>query len=112
MQISRSSQSGKSPRMYCYHRNHGRACNQRSALLNIYEDQLAEYLATFTLPEDYREQILSLHAQTRADHADDSERRPQVEASFERPTELYQWGDVDRDDYQRERDDLTVELRD
>jgi site-specific DNA recombinase len=111
MQITGGSQPGKRPRMYCYHRNQGRSCRQRSAYLEIYEVQLAEYLATFSIPDDYREQILALHANAHADRVDEAQRRRHIEARLERLTELYRWGDIERNEYQRERDELTAALQ-
>lgn len=98
------------PRLYCYNGNQGGKCAQRSTFLDVYEDQIADYLATFTIPEDYRAQIIDLHAQSKSDQNDAATRRWQIDARLARIKELYGWGDIERDAYQSERDALTAEL--
>jgi site-specific DNA recombinase len=41
------------PRLYCSGRRQGKPCTSRSALLSLYDDQLASYLSTFVIPDDY-----------------------------------------------------------
>lgn len=93
--------SGARPRLYGYNRNQGQKCSQRSTFLDVYEDQIAEYLETFQIPANYREQIMAIHANSRADRLDEAARREQIEALLERLKELYSWGDLDHDEYRR-----------
>ena len=102
--------AGARPRLYCYHRNQGRKCEQRSTFLDHYEEQIAQYLETFRLPPDFREQIISLYAKTVDDRSSVERQRREIENRLARLKDLYQWGDIEPDDYKQERDTLTGEL--
>ena len=76
----------------------------------MFESQIADYLESFRIPDDYQEQILLLYSNSQAERDNDDLRRHQIEARLERIKELYSWGDLDRDAYRRERDSLNAEL--
>jgi site-specific DNA recombinase len=98
------------PRVYCYQQQQAARCAQRSTFLDCYEAQIAEHLALFTLPADYRRQILALHAAERRDGDDREARRTQLEGRLARIKELFGWGDMEREVYRVERDRLQQEL--
>jgi hypothetical protein len=77
--------------------------------LDELEADLTEYLDTFTVPADFQHQLVHLHEQAEAGQASEAQRRTKVKTRLERIKELYAWGDMDCDDYQRERDQLTAE---
>jgi hypothetical protein len=79
-------------------------------LLDVYEEQVLTDLAAFTLPEDWRERLL---AETRNGDDDITARerdRRRLEARLVRLRELYGWGDIEREEYQRERDFVERDL--
>ena len=98
------------PRVYCYQSNQSAKCRQRSTFLDVYEPQIAEHLALFELPADYRRQILAMHAAQRQDGDDRAARRAQAEQRLARIKELFGWGDMEREVYLAERDRLQQEL--
>lgn len=55
------SANGKS-RLSCFTRAKGQNCCQPSALVSIYEAQMAEYIKTFHIPENYQEKIMEAHS--------------------------------------------------
>ncbi len=53
---------------------------------------------------------MALYRQASVDRDDNESRRRQIKSRLEPIRELYRWGDIERDEYQRERDSLTAEL--
>ncbi|MDP9357151.1 MAG: zinc ribbon domain-containing protein, partial [Chloroflexota bacterium] len=97
-------------RIYCYQGRQARRCAQRSTILDVIEDQLAAYLATFQLPEETVAEVIRLH-QDAGDRRDDAERRRrEIAGRLERIRELYAWGDMTREAYVAERNHLDAEL--
>ncbi len=99
------------PRMYCYHGRQKQGCTQKSTWLDVYEDQIVDYLATFHIPEDYQRQIVGLYQSLDNVQEDMGSRRREIETRLERLKELYAWGDIERDAYQRQRAMLQAELK-
>ncbi len=97
-------------RMTCYTRTKGWECPQKSMYLDIYENQLEEYLGNFHIPEDYQEKILEAHRKLQAAYDDLDDRRARLETRLERLKELYSWGDIGREEYLNERDAIRSEL--
>ena len=97
-------------RAYCYRDRQAAKCAQRSTFLDVYEAQIAEHLALFELPADYRRQVLAMHASARREGDDRATRRAQIEARLQRIKELYGWNDLSKSDYVAERDRLRREL--
>ena len=104
-----TSRQGKA-RVYCYRDRQAARCAQRSTFLEVYEAQVAEHLALFALPPDYRRQLLAMHAGARQDGDDRAARRRQLEARLARIKELYSWDDMGKAEYVAERDRLRREL--
>ncbi len=103
-------QPGKGrPRAYCSQRRQGTGCTAKSAPITCYEGQIADFLATFTIPTDYRDRL-------RAFVGDDEQpdetiaQRKRIEARLSRIKDLYGWEDMDRAEYLAERETLTREL--
>ena len=102
---------GRQAASLCYYRRQGNDCDFRSNYLEVYEGQIADYLETFRIPPDYREPIMALYRQTQDERDEAESRRRSLEMRLDRIAELYKWGDIDRDEYQREREQLAAELR-
>ena len=99
------------PRLGCYDRAKGWECPQKSALLEVYEEQIKEYLNTFHIPQDYQSKILEAHSKLRAAYDNTDRERARWEAQLERIKNLYKWGDMSKEDYLKEKDAAQKELR-
>ncbi len=97
------------PRLGCYNRAKGWECTQRSSSLELYEQQVRSYLQTFSIPDDYQNRILDTHRKI-SENYDVKNETKQLKATLERTKELYQWGDIDRAKYQREKARLQSEM--
>ena len=91
-------------RVACYNRSKGWECPQKSAYLDIYEDQVKGYLRSFHIPDDYREKILDIHRKMQNALSDTDSERTRLERRLDRMKELYGWGDITREQYLTERD--------
>jgi hypothetical protein len=98
------------PRLGCYNRAKGWDCPQKSAFLEIYEQQVKAYLDIFHIPEDYQEQILELHKKLQ-DNYDVEKEQKQLKSKLHRLKELYKWGDISKDEYTREKEQILSELQ-
>jgi hypothetical protein len=97
-------------RVYCYQERQVKRCGQRSSFLDGIEEQLAEYLGTFRLPQETIDHIVSLHEQARDTRNDTEIRRREIEGRLKRITELYKWGGLTKEAYLADRDRLAGEL--
>jgi len=97
------------PRLGCYNRAKGWDCPQKSASLEIYESQIRAYLETFHIPEDYQRRILEMHRKLQ-DSYDVEKEQKQLKAKLVRVKDLYRWGDISREDYQKEKQQIQSEL--
>ncbi len=97
-------------RIYCYRGSQGPACPQRSVKIDGIEAQVRQYLATFHLPDETVTEIIDLYdrASDQRDHSED--RRREIANRLERIRELYKWGDLTREAYAAERDQLGTDL--
>ncbi len=99
------------PRLGCYNRAKGWECPQKSALLEVYEEQIKEYLNTFHIPQDYQSKILDAHRKLQLAYDNTDSERAKWEAQLERIRNLYKWGDISREDYLKEKEDIQKELK-
>ncbi len=99
------------PRLGCYNRSKGWDCSQKSALLEVYEEEIEEYLKTFHIPEDYQEKILEAHRKLEATYEHTGEEEARLKARFERVKDLYKWGDIAKEEYLKEREGIQRQLR-
>lgn len=97
-------------RIYCYRDTQSDDCPQRSTFLDVYEEQIEQYLETFHIPPDFQQQIMEMHRQAQTERGDNQVRRQQIDARLSRLRDLYGWGDISRVEYVTERDALTAEL--
>jgi hypothetical protein len=97
------------PRLGCYNRAKGWGCTQKSGRLNLYEEQIRAYLDTFTIPEDYQKRILQMHSQLNESY-DVEKETGQLKKGLKRLKDLYKWGDIDKAEYQREKQQFESEL--
>ena len=97
-------------RMVCNTRLKNGECDQKSARLDIYEEQLQGYLEAFHIPWDYREKLLEAQRKLLAAYDYVEKRRSQLRAAVARLQELYQWGHKSREEYLREHEELEREI--
>ena len=98
-------------RYHCRSKAQGLGCSGRGSYHDVYEPQVAEDMAHFTLPTDWQRLILDAAATDEAATPEDTaQRRAQLERRLARLQEMYEWGDLDRADYQRKRDAVEQEL--
>jgi hypothetical protein len=98
-------------RVECYGRAQGNDCREPSAYLDLLEEQIETYLAGFTIPADYQESILAHYEGIKRAYDDAAARRARSEARLERLKELYGWGDITKEAYLAEREEVQQELR-
>ena len=82
----------------------GHDCRQQSANLSIYERQLASYLNTFHIPEDYQQRILKAQQELEKAYTDAGAQKERLERQLKRARELYEWGDYSKAEYETRRD--------
>jgi site-specific DNA recombinase len=90
-------------RAYCYRGRQGVKCTQRSTFLDVYETQVVDYLATFTIPEDYQEILLAAQAQSRSDVDNVDMQRRRLESQLENARTLFELGDFTKEEYLEKR---------
>jgi DNA invertase Pin-like site-specific DNA recombinase len=97
-------------RAYCYQARQGTKCPQRSTFLTTYEAQVVEYLSTFTIPANYREQlaIAQARSQTAVTNADEQRRRCETQLANART--LFELGDLTKAEYVDRRDRLQRQI--
>jgi len=98
-------------RLACSTRTKGQHCSQPSALLSIYEEQIAAYLEVFHIPEDYQEKIMEAHRRLQSAYDDVCRETSRLEARLQRVRDLYELGDISKDEYVRKREAIHKELR-
>jgi hypothetical protein len=99
------------PRLGCYTRQKGQKCEQKSANLSIYESQLASYLNTFHIPQDYQQRILEAQRELEKAYTNADAEKERLERQLKRARELYEWGDYTRSEYENRRDMLLDQLK-
>jgi site-specific DNA recombinase len=96
-------------RIYCYAARQGQRCGQRSVHLDVIEAQLAALLATFHLPDETIAEVVRLHERANEQRDDAERRRREIGGRIERIAEMYKWGDLTREAYRAEREQLEAE---
>ncbi len=97
-------------RLGCYNRAKGWECQQRSASLSVYEEQVQAYLRTFHIPEDYQRRIVEAQSKLQAAYSDTDKERSRLKTQLQRAKELYEWGDYTREEYLQRREMIRKEL--
>jgi len=105
-----TSHNGKR-RMLCYNRSKGWDCPQKSALLEVYEYQIEQYLETFHIPEDYQAKILEAHKKLQTAYHDTEREQTRLKAQLERLKKLFAWGDLSEKQYLAEKKNTLERLR-
>ena len=105
-----TSPKGKA-RIYCAGRAKDAQCDCEGTFLDIYEAQVEWYLEYFEIPKDYQEKILEAHTKLRSAYSDVEVRRATLEKHLARIKELYEWGDMARDEYLGKREAIQRELK-
>ncbi|MCL5959522.1 MAG: recombinase family protein, partial [Chloroflexi bacterium] len=101
-------QHGSEPRVTCYSRSQGFKCEQRSLFLSVYEEQLEQWLAQLKLPEDAVDKALAQYASEAKKIDDPGKERQQLQRKLERLREVYLWGDIEKEEYLAQRDQLAA----
>jgi site-specific DNA recombinase len=97
-------------RAYCYQARQGTKCPQRSTFLDVYEQQLVDYLATFTIPDDYRQQLVMAQQRSQDTVADAEQQRTRLTNQLANAKTLFQLGDLTKAEYLEQRDRLQRQL--
>ncbi len=97
-------------RIYCRDRLKKGACANRGTFLDVYEDQVAEYLRRFVIPEDYRARILAMYRGLEAEEESSEQIRGELEARLARLRKLFEWGDISEDAYVADSSEIKEEL--
>jgi hypothetical protein len=105
-----TSHNGKR-RMLCYNRSKGWDCPQKSALLEVYEYQIEQYLETFHIPDDYQARILEAHKKLQTAYDDTEREQGRLKAKLERLKKLFAWGDLTEKQYLVEKENTLEALR-
>jgi site-specific DNA recombinase len=99
-------------RIYCAGRAKGdRRCDCKGTFLDIYEAQIEWYLEHFHIPKDYQEKILEAHAKLQTAYSDKETQRAMLEKRLNRLKELYEWGDITKQEYRDKRQAMQWELK-
>jgi site-specific DNA recombinase len=97
-------------RAYCYRGRQAAKCAQKSTFLSVYEEQIGQHLATFRIPEDYREQLLAAQVEMRASADEGAEMRKRLETQLANARALFELGDIAKADYLARRERLQREI--
>ncbi len=90
-------------------RTKGWACPQRSAPLEVYEEQIRAYLESFHIPDDCQQRILEMQEQLHQNYDVEKEQK-QLKARLDRAKELHSWGDIGRDKYLADENQIQSDL--
>jgi len=99
-------------RIYCSGRAKGdTGCDFKGTFLDTYEAQIEWYLENFEIPQDYQEKILEAHGKLQAAYSDVEANKAMLEKRLARVRELYEWGDMTKQEYQQKRDAIQREMK-
>jgi len=102
---------GGKARLDCYNRATGWECLHRSALPEVYEEQIGECLKAFHIPLDYQSRILQSHRRLQAAYDNTDSEKAKWEAQLETIRELCKWGDISREWYLKEKESIQKEMK-
>ena len=97
-------------RAYCYQGRQGMKCPQRSTFLDVYEEQVLDHLATFTIPADYLPRLAAAQAEAVTAVVDVARERHRLERQLDNLRTLFELGDVDKTEFLERRVRLRREL--
>lgn len=86
-------------RVYCASRAEGLGCDLKGTFLDVYEDQIAWYLETFVIPEDYRQKILEAHKKLARAYDETKAEENRLKVGLKRLKQQYRWGHISRQEY-------------
>jgi site-specific DNA recombinase len=92
----------------CAGRTRFKMCDARAIRADIAEDQFAAWIGSYHLPDDWRTEI----ARTSLDRVkvDERDRRVNADERLKRLRDLYSWGDLSKDDYQRQSAEIKATM--
>jgi DNA invertase Pin-like site-specific DNA recombinase len=97
-------------RVECYGRGQGNGCAEPSAYLDRLETQLMEYVGGIKIPSDYQRSLLRYHQTIERTSEDTGATSDTLQARLSRLKDLYAWGDISREAYLSERDQIQEQL--
>ena len=97
-------------RIYCRERAKGEGCVNRGTFLDVYEEQVKEYLTRFVIPSDYQAQILKLYGHLQHVETNHESKQKELAGRLERIRKLYEWGDKPEAEYLYESGQIKQEL--
>lgn len=98
---------------YRYYRDPKRSikqCTQHQIRAEEAEETLIKYLSHIKLPEDWRLRILKQSLAKQSDAENIERQRASLQRQLERAKELYQLGDIERDEYMNSRNEIKAKL--
>jgi site-specific DNA recombinase len=97
-------------RVECYGRGQGNGCAEPSVYLDRLEAQLLEYVGGIKIPPDYQQALLRYYQKLERASDEAGVTSTALQARLSRLKELYAWGDIGREAYLSERDQIQEEL--
>ena len=91
-------------------RARGEGCVNRGTFLDVYEEQVKEYLTRFVIPSDYQAQILKLYGHIQHVDTNHESKQKELAGRLERIRKLYEWGDKPEAEYLYESGQIKQEL--
>lgn len=98
-------------RLVCTNRIKNKTCSQSSGYLDLYDQQLIEYLSCFHIPEDYQHRILEAHRKLQSTYDDVSKQKAALERRLQRAKELYEWGHKSKEEYWSDYNMIQAQLQ-
>ena len=98
-------------RLICTNRIKNKTCSQPSGYLDLYEQQLIEYLNCFHIPEDYQHRILEAHHKLQSAYDNLTKQRGALERRLQRAKELYEWGHKSKKEYLADYNAIQTQLQ-
>lgn len=90
-------------RAYCYRGRQGAKCDQRSTFLDVYENQIVDYLATFTIPDGYRDILVAAQERLLSTDDDVEASRRRLQSQLRNTQTLFELSDITKADYLERR---------
>ena len=98
-------------RIVCANRIKNKTCSQPSLYLDLYEEQLIEYLSSFHIPEDYQQRILDAHRKLQSAYDNVTNQKAALEKRLQRVKELYEWGHKSKEEYFADYKMIQIQLQ-
>jgi DNA invertase Pin-like site-specific DNA recombinase len=105
---------GNHTRGYRYYRDtgrdHGLSCAQKAVRAEVLEEQLGDYIAGLTLPDDWQARALKMLGEDSEAALEAEQSRRRLEGELERAKKLYIAGDLTEGEYNQEKARVRLSL--